>query len=210
MPLDTQSVFTNNNTYKNCYNLAKNITISIPPNTTYIYKHGFYFHFNNKQKYYIQIDDLLSDKLILHSNNELNNLNDIDIKLFNNTSDLVIIPSYQPIINLSPNKFNIQINYITEPEVKPVEPEVKPVELEVKSVEPEVKPIELEVKSVEPEVKHVKPVKPEVKHVEPEVKPVEPEVKLEVKPVEPEVKPEVKLVTKPEKKKYIRKKKTVV
>ena len=197
MPLDSQSIFTNNNKHKNCYNLAKNIRIEILPNSTYIYKHGFYFN-NNEQKYYIQIDESLSDKLVLQSNDSLDNLNNEDIHLYNLTSELLILESHQPIINLSSNKFKSK----TEPEVKP---EVEPVAELV--VEPVAEPV------VEPEVEPVAEPKtePVVEPVaEPEVEPVaEPVAEPKTEPVaEPVVEPVVESVAKPEKKKYIRKKKT--
>ena len=203
MPLDSQSIFTNNNKHKNCYNLAKNIRIEILPNSTYIYKHGFYFN-NNEQKYYIQIDDSLSDKLVLQSNDSLDNLNNEDIHLYNLTSELLILESYQPIINLSSNKFKLKSEPVVEQVAEPVvESVVEPV---VESVAESV--VESVAESVVEPVAEpvVEPVAEPV--VEPVSEPVvEPVSEPVVEPVaEPVVEPVVQSVSEP-KRKYIRKKK---
>ena len=80
MTLDNYSVLDANNNHK-LYNLSKTYSIEIAPNSTYIYKHGFYFQNNMMGSYFIQIDSHLSKKLELESPNEYSNINFLSINI---------------------------------------------------------------------------------------------------------------------------------
>ena len=192
MPLDDQSILASNLKNNKLHNLSKNHSIEILPNSTYPFKHGFYFQKYLNQRYFIQLDNELSEKLELEGDVEYENLNNKTINIKNLTSDLIVINPFQTILYVSSEK--IELDPVVEPVVEPeVEPEVEPV------AEPEVvEPV------AEPEVVEqvVEPV------TEPNVveQVAEPEVVEQV--VEPEVVEQVAEPVVAPKKKYVRKKKT--
>jgi hypothetical protein len=214
MPLDDQSILAPNLKNNKLHNLSKNHSIEILPNSTYPFKHGFYFQKYLNQRYFIQLDNELSEKLELEGDVEYENLNNKTINIKNLTSDLIVINPFQTILYVSSEKIELDpvVEPVVEPEVEPevVEPVVEP-EVEPEVVEPVAEP-EVVKQVVEPvtEPNVVEQVaEPEV--VEQVVEPVtEPKVAEPV--AEPEVEPEVvEQVAEPvvaPKKKYVRKKKT--
>ena len=188
MPLDDQSILASNLKNNKLHNLSKNHSIEILPNSTYPFKHGFYFQKYLNQRYFIQLDNELSEKLELEGDVEYENLNNKTINIKNLTSDLIVINPFQTILYVSSEK--IELDPVVEQVVESVaEPEV---------VEPVAEP-EVVEQVAEPEVVEqvVEPVT-EPKVAEPVAEPeVEPEVVEQV--AEPVVAP---------KKKYVRKKKT--
>ena len=75
MPLDDQSILAPNLKNNKLHNLSKNHSIEILPNSTYPFKHGFYFQKYLNQRYFIQLDNELSEKLELEGDVEYENLN---------------------------------------------------------------------------------------------------------------------------------------
>ena len=236
MPLDDQSILAPNLKNNKLHNLSKNHSIEILPNSTYPFKHGFYFQKYLNQRYFIQLDNELSEKLELEGDVEYENLNNKTINIKNLTSDLIVINPFQTILYVSSEKIELDpvveqvVESVAEPEV--VEPVAEP-EVVEQVVEPVAEP-EVVEPVAEPEVVEqvVEPVtEPNVVEqvVEPVTEPnvveqvAEPEVVEQVvepvtepkvaEPVaEPEVEPEVvEQVAEPvvaPKKKYVRKKKT--
>ena len=201
MPLDDQSILAPNLKNNKLHNLSKNHSIEILPNSTYPFKHGFYFQKYLNQRYFIQLDNELSEKLELEGDVEYENLNNKTINIKNLTSDLIVINPFQTILYVSSEKIELDpvVEPVVEPEVEPevVEPVAEP-EVVKQVVEPVTEPNVVE-QVAEPEVVEqvVEPVT-EPKVAEPVAEPeVEPEVVEQV--AEPVVAP---------KKKYVRKKKT--
>ena len=153
MPLDDQSILAPNLKNNKLHNLSKNHSIEILPNSTYPFKHGFYFQKYLNQRYFIQLDNELSEKLELEGDVEYENLNNKTINIKNLTSDLIVINPFQTILYVSSEK--IELDPVVEPVVEPeVEPEVEPV-AEPEVVEPVAEPevVEQVVEPVtEPEV----------------------------------------------------------
>ena len=197
MPLDDQSILAPNLKNNKLHNLSKNHSIEILPNSTYPFKHGFYFQKYLNQRYFIQLDNELSEKLELEGDVEYENLNNKTINIKNLTSDLIVINPFQTILYVSSEK--IELDPVVEQVVESVaEPEVVEPVAEPEVVEQVVEPV------TEPNVVEqvVEPV------TEPNVveQVAEPEVVEQV--VEPEVVEQVAEPVVAPKKKYVRKKKT--
>jgi len=228
MPLDDQSILTPNLKNNKLHNLSKNFAIEILPNSTYSFKHGFYFQKYLNQRYFIQLDSELSKKLELEGVTEYENLNNQTININNPTTDVIVINPFQTILYVSSEKIECEpevdepkaaepvdepvAESVAEPVDEPVaesvaEPVDEPVAESV--AEPVDEPVAESV--AEPEV--AEPVaEPEV--AEPVAEPVaeqvvEPEVAEPVaeQVAEQVVEPEVAEPVAEQKRKYVRKKK---
>ena len=143
MPLDDQSILAPNLKNNKLHNLSKNHSIEILPNSTYPFKHGFYFQKYLNQRYFIQLDNELSEKLELEGDVEYENLNNKTINIKNLTSDLIVINPFQTILYVSSEKIELDpvveqvVESVAEPEV--VEPVAEP-EVVEQVVEPVTEP----------------------------------------------------------------------
>jgi len=209
MPLDDQSILTPNLKNNKLHNLSKNYAIEILPNSTYSFKHGFYFQKYLNQRYFIQLDSELSKKLELEGVTEYENLNNQTININNPTTNVIVINPFQTILYVSSEKIECEPEVVEPKADEPVaesvaEPVDEPVAESV--AEPEVAEPVAEPEVAEPEV-----AEPEVAEpvAEPVTEPVaEPEAESVAEPAAEQIaEPEVAEPVAEQKRKYVRKKK---